>query len=185
MNFFGKPKGKRYHTRTTEISTYEYDEQRFVVEGCLADHRWQEFHLETGEKRRPGIFHHMIIHWLVNKQTLLIEDIDVTMPAVPDDGCLEIIGSIEPVKGLSVARGFTSKVKALGGNGKGCTHIIELLISMAGSAVQGYVAYRQHESLMSKTDIMNMCENTCWTWRSDGPVVSLLKEKIKEERDGH
>jgi len=54
MNLFGKPKGKKYHTRTIEVNTYEYDEQRLVVEGCLADQRLQEYHLATGEKRLPA-----------------------------------------------------------------------------------------------------------------------------------
>jgi hypothetical protein len=79
MSLFEKPRGKKYHTRTIEINTYEYDEQRLVVEGCLADHRLQEYHLATGEERPPGLLHQMIIHMLVNKTTLEIEDLHVEM----------------------------------------------------------------------------------------------------------
>jgi hypothetical protein len=79
MSLFGKPNGKKYHTRTIEVNTYEYDERRLAVEGCLTDHRLQEFHLATGEKRSPGILHQMIIHLLVNKTTLEIEDLHVAV----------------------------------------------------------------------------------------------------------
>jgi hypothetical protein len=184
MGLFGKPKGKKYHTRTIEVNTYEYDDQRLVVEGCLTDHRLQEFHLAKGEKRPPGILHEMIIHLLVNKTTLEIEDLHVEMPDVPNEECLEMINSMEPVKGLKIASGFRSRIKALVGNGRGCQHLANLLTSMASSAVQGYTAYKQQESPRVISDIINMLENTCWTWRTEGPLINSIKEKIEAERNG-
>lgn len=168
MSLFGKPNGKKYNTRTIEVTTYEYDEQRLAVEGCLTDHRLQEFHLATGEKRSPGILHQVIIHLLVNKTTLEIEDLNVEMPAVPREECLETINSMEPVKGLRITSGFASKVKALAGKGKGCNRLVELLTSMGSSTIQGYAAYKMQES-PSLSHMINMLANACWTWRAEGP----------------
>jgi hypothetical protein len=182
MRLFGKPRGKKYHTRTIEINTYEYDEQRLVVEGCLADHRLQEYHLATGEKRSPGLLHQMIIHMLVNKTTLEIEDLHVEMPTVPREECLDTINSVDAVKGLRITRGFTSRVKALVGSGEGCNHLVALLTSMGSSTIQGYAAYRLQESPRFISDMINMLENTCWTWRSKGSLMNLIKEKIERER---
>ena len=179
---FGKPRGKKYHTRTIEINTYEYDEQRLVVEGCLADHRLQEYHLATGEKRSPGLLHQMIIHMLVNKTTLEIEDLHVEMPTVPREECLETINSIDAVKGLRITRGFTSRVKALVGSGKGCNHLVALLTSMGSSTIQGYAAYKLQESSRLTSDMLNLLENTCWTWRKEGPLMNFINVKIKRER---
>ncbi len=184
MGLFGKPKGKKYHTRTIEVNTYEYDDRRLVVEGCLTDHRLQEFHLTKGEKRSPGILHQMIIHLLVNKTNLEIEDLHVEMPDVPNEECLETINSMEPVKGLKIASGFRSRIKALVGNGKGCQHLANLLTSMGSSAVQGYAAYKQQKSPKIISDMINMLVNTCWTWRTEGPLVNSIKEKIEAERNG-
>lgn len=36
MNFFGKPEGRKIHTRDIKLSTYEYDNERLVIEGS----RW-------------------------------------------------------------------------------------------------------------------------------------------------
>lgn len=177
MSLFGKPKGKKYHTRNIEMNTYEYDEQRLVVEGCLTDHRLQEFHLATGEKRQPGILHQMIIHLLVNKTTLVIEDLHVEMPAVPRKECMETIDSLAPVKGLRIAGGFTSKVKTLVGRGKGCNHLVALLASMGSSTIQGYAAYRLQKSPRFISDMINMLVDTCWTWRAGGPLINIVKEK--------
>ncbi|HOD36169.1 MAG TPA: DUF2889 domain-containing protein [Syntrophales bacterium] len=182
MSLFGKPKGKKYHTRTVEINTYEYDEQRLAVDGYLKDHRFQEYHLETGERRQPGLMHHMTVYLLVNKKTLDIEDLHVKMPVVPDDHCREIINSMNLIKGLRITRGFTSKIKALIGGSKGCTHIVELLTQMATSTIQGQIAYIQQGPLMSKLDIIRMVENSCWPWRSDGPIIKLLKQQIEAKR---
>ncbi len=182
MNLFGKPKGKKYHTRTIEVNTYEYDEQRLVVEGCLADQRLQEYHLATGEKRLPGLLHQMIIHMLVNKTTLEIEDLHVEMPAVPREECLETINSLEPVKGLRIKHGFTSKVKALAGSGKGCNHLAELLTAMGSSTIQGYAAYKLQESSKFTPNMFDMLLNTCWTWRAEGALVNFIKEKIASEQ---
>jgi hypothetical protein len=179
MSLFGKPKGKKYHTRTIEVDTYEYDEQRLVVAGCLTDHRWQAFHLATGEKRSPGILHQMIIHLLVSKKTLEIEDLHVEMPAVPREECLETINSLATVKGLRITGGFTAKVKALVGNGKGCNHLVALLTSMGSSAIQGYAAYRLQKSSGFITDMLSMLTNTCWTWREGGPLIKFVKERMK------
>ena len=183
MGLFGKPRGKKYHTRTIEINTYEYDEQRLVVEGCLADHRLQEYHLATGEKGSPGLLHQMIIHMLVNKTTLEIEDLHVEMPTVPREECLETINSLEPVKGLRITRGFTSRVKALVGSGEGCNHLVALLTSMGSSTIQGYAAYKLQESPRFISDMIPMLVNTCWTWRAEGPLINYIKEKIDTERN--
>jgi len=182
MTSFEKPHGKKYHTRTIEINTYEYDEQRLVVEGCLTDHRLQEFYLATGEKRPPGLLHQMIIHMLVNKTTLEIEDLNVAMPTVPRGECLETINSIDAVKGLRITRGFTSRVKAMVGSGKGCNHLVALLTSMGSSTIQGYAAYKLQESHRFISDMINLLENTCWTWRADGPLMNFIREKMARER---
>ena len=184
MSLFGKRKGKKYHTRNIEINTYEYDNERIAVEGCLTDHRLQEYYLATGERRLPGILHQMIIHLLVNKTSLVIEDLHVAMPAVPREDCLETKKSLESVKGLRITRGFTAKVKELVGKGRGCNHLVELLTAMGASAIQGYVAYRLQEPARFKSDLLDMVQDTCWTWRAEGSLVKDIKERIKAERKG-
>jgi hypothetical protein len=179
MNFFGKPEGRKYHTRTKEVSVYEYDEQRFVVEGCLTDRRPHAYYSAAAGKQPPGILHQMIVHLLVDKATLEIENLHVKMPVIPDKACLEMINSIESVKGLRIARGFVSKIKMLAGHGKGCTHLIELLMEMASSSIQGRIAYKQDQAPIPTTEIINMMSGTCWTWRAEGPLIDSLKEQTE------
>jgi hypothetical protein len=174
MLFFEKPKGKKVHTRSIEVHTYEYNERRLIVEGSLTDHRFQEYHLVTGEKKPPGIIHQMFIRLLVDNSTLEIEDVQVEMPSVPREECLETIDSIAPVKGLTIAGGFTSKVKKLAGGNRGCSHMVALLTAMAPAAVQGYAAYQSQKPsgfASNSAIVVQFLVNTCWPWREDGPLV--------------
>jgi len=175
MTFFGKPQGEKYHTRTIEVSTYEYDESRLVVAGSLTDYRWKEYHLATGERKSPGILHQMIIHLLLNKNSLEIEDLHVEMPGVPREECLETRGSLDSVKGTRIVSGFTAKVRSLAGSGRGCSHLVSLLTAMGSSAIQGFAAYRLQKSQSLAAYMTKVLVNSCWTWRANGPMIRLLK----------
>jgi hypothetical protein len=173
-------KGRKLHTRTIEVSTSEYDGQRIVVEGFLRDDRFQDSHTITGETFPRGVIHHMVIRLLVNASDFVIEDIDVDLVAVPREVCKETLNCLAPIKGLTIARGFSAKVKKLAGGVKGCTHLLELLTAMTPAAFQGVASLRSqilsgfdadHAKIVSKYLL-----NTCRAWREDGPFVQKHKD---------
>ena len=182
MNWYEELDGEKCHTRSIETSTCDYDEQRLVIKGCLTDHRFQEFQMATGEARSPGILHQMIIRLLVDKTSLQIEDLHVEMPVVPGEDCLDAAGSLDAVRGLRITGGFTAKVKALAGNGKGCQHLVALLTAMGPSTVQGYAAYNDHKTPGFILDKLHVLADTCWAWRTEGPTLKLLK-RIKADKE--
>jgi len=173
-------KGKKLHTRNIEVTTYDYDGQRIIIKGFLKDERFQESHLVSGEKFPRGVIHHMSIGLLVNCSNLMIEDIDVDLISVPREVCRETLGCLASVKGLIITRGFTSKVKKLAGGKKGCTHLVELLLSMAPAAIQGFAAYQAQKPSGLDRDNLNMMAmylvNTCHVWRDDGPLMNSFKK---------
>jgi len=185
MQFMNPSKGKKLHTRKIEVSTSEYDGQRIIVEGFLKDVRFQDSHTINGETFPDGVIHHMMIRLLVNCSNLLIEDVDVDLLSVPRDECRETINCLAPVKGLTITKGFTSKVKKLVGGKKGCTHLVELLLAMAPAAIQGFAAYQSQKP--SSPDpahtrmIYHFLLNTCHVWREDGPLAESLKKMIDKK----
>ena len=182
MQTIWKSKGEKLHTRNIEVTTYYYDEQRMIVEGFLKDDRFQESHSMTGEKFPSGVVHHMAIRLLVNCSNLVIEDINVDLISVPREACRETIGCLTPIKGLTITKGFTAKVKKLAGGKKGCTHLVELILAMAPAAVQGYAAYQSRKPVIPDPDrakmILEFLVNTCLVWRADGPFVEIFKKKL-------
>jgi len=187
MQSIGKSKGEKLHTRSIEVTTYDYDGQKIIVEGFLKDYRFQESRVITGETFPSGVIHHMAIRLLVNCSNLLIEDIDVDMISVPREECRETIGCLAPIKGLTITKGFTAKVKNLAGGKKGCTHLVELLQAMAPAAIQGYAAYQSNKPAVFDPDrarmILEFLINTCHAWRKDGPLVERFKKMLDMKRD--
>jgi len=185
MQSLRNSKGKKLHARNIEVSTFAYDAQRIVVEGILKDDRFQEAHFMTGEVAPSGVVHHMAIRLLVNCSNLLIEEVEVDLMTVPMEICRETIDSLACIKGLTITKGFTLKVKKLAGGNKGCTHLLELLQAMAPAAFQGFASHQSQKPSAFDPDragkVLQLLTNTCHAWRDGGPYVEMLKKKINGE----
>ncbi len=177
-----KSKGKKLQTRKIEITTYDYDGKRVIVEGFLKDERFQKTHTITSETRPKGIIHHMYIRLLVNCSNLSIEDVDVDLISVPREVCRETIDCLAPIKGLTIAKGFTLTVKKVAGGNKGCTHLVELLQAMAPAVFQGVRTHQSQKPPAFDSDqakkLIQYLINTCHGWREDGHFVEMLKKKL-------
>ncbi len=178
-----KDRRENIHKRTIDISTYEYDSERIIVEGFLKDDRFLDTHTITGERLPRGTIHHMSVRLLVNCSTFVIEDLDMELLAIPREICRETMGFLAPVKGMTIVRGFTAKVKKLVGGNKGCIHVVELLLAMAPTVLQGVATHRARsktpvDSGQAKM-ILKYLTNTCHVWREDGPFVARHKKMIE------
>jgi hypothetical protein len=177
-----KSKHEKIHTRQIEVATYDCGENVIILEGKLKDERLKDIYRATGENVPPGTVHHMIIRMKVRRPELIIEDIDVDMPAVPHGECSETRTSLEPAKGMRITSGFTVSVKDLVGGANGCAHLVALLVSMASAAVQGaWTALSRNPEQPSGylTKAMNAIVDTCRVWRRDGPQLAEYREKLK------
>lgn len=174
-------KQEKIHTRKIDIATYKGSQDTIVVEGILKDDRLFESFLATGKKRPPGTFHHMIIRMEVKGPELVIQDIEVEMPKVPNKHCTEIMDCLAPIKGTPIVSGFTRKVKAIAGGPRGCNHLLALLIAMGPAAVQGafsLVSLKPIDKGASDKIRFERLKNTCYAWREDGPLMKRYKDQI-------
>lgn len=175
-------KRKKIHSRNIEVSTFETDTADLVVEGVLKDDFLISRYDASGEKRPPNTVHHMVVRMLFETASFQIKDIEVEMPVFPHKGCDETAKSLDQIKGMKIAPGFTEKVKNMLGGTKGCSHLKTLVLSMASAAVQGFWVHRtKTPNSGGKTpDLMHRyVVDTCWVWRKDGP---LARRRLKEGR---
>ena len=175
-----KLKGKKLHTRTIEVSTYEYAPERIILEGSLKDEHLEEAYSTTGGKYPSGVIHHMSIQLLVNSSNFMIEDIAADLLTVPHEPCWETAQCLAPIKGLTVTKGFTAKVKKLVGGKTGCTHLVELILAMAPAVFQGIAAYRAPKSpgiypAGARMTLKHLV-NSCHAWREDSPYVESIRK---------
>jgi hypothetical protein len=174
---------QKIHTRSIDVSILTYAEDTIVVEGHLKDDRLIDSFRSGGDVIPPGVVHNMIIRMKVRGPELIIEDIDVEMPTVPNDDCLETRRSLERIKGMSIVSGFTAKARSLVGGAKGCAHLMALLMAMAPAAVQGaWTAATRlpNDSQALKTYSMKRLKNTCYVWRSNGPAFAKYKQSLQK-----
>jgi len=174
MNF-DRATFQKIHTRQIDVATYKCTSDSFIVEGVLKDSRLADACGPTGKLFPPGTIHHMIIRMQVKGPDLFIEDIEVEMPTLPNEFCIETINCLEPIKGMRIVSGFTSKVKKLVGGVKGCVHLVALLTAMAPAAFQGIFSGMDRKYKTPEMVSKSM-ENTCWVWRSGGPLMNRLSD---------
>lgn len=166
---------EKIHNRNLDISSYVVDEEHILVTGEFIEKNLITVYEISGEVIEPNIFHHMQIQLLIKISELKIEDIHVKIPVAPhDDVCKEMENSLDEIKGVMIAPGFTSKVKKIAGGVKGCVHLTTLLLSMAPAVLQGYWIFKtkdEERKENSEFEIGKYLIDTCWAWRKDGPVV--------------
>ncbi len=169
-------KKEKVHARDIVISTYSTEGNEIIVEGQLIDNRLIETYHHSGENRSPDTVHHLVIRMLIDRD-FHIREIEAEMPRTPHVDCRETAESLQVLKGMKIARGFTMKIKELFSNGKGCSHLSELIIAMAPAAIQGFWTAYSGNPLPkeSKSSMKTFLKNTCWVWRSDGPLMKSLE----------
>ncbi|MBN1532958.1 MAG: DUF2889 domain-containing protein [Spirochaetes bacterium] len=179
--------GNRAHQRTIRISTYQVDDSHVLGEGELIDDRLNDYYLLSGERREAGVIHHMRVLLLVNTKSMAIEDCELEMKSVPREICREAAESLQRIKGLVIARGFTMKVRSLMGGALGCTHVMTLVIEMAPALIQGYWTAKSRKPVnLADPDekktlrlFRDTLVNTCHVWRENGPTLEKLKRELE------
>jgi len=169
---------EKIHNRNLDISSHIVDDEHILITGELKEKNLITIYERSGERIEPNIFHHMKIQLLIKISELKIVDLNVKMPGTPhDDLCREMKNSLEGIKGLVIAPGFTSKIKKIAGGVKGCVHLTTLLLSMAPAALQGYWIFESRKEQRNgepKFEIEKYLIDTCWAWRKDGPLAGTF-----------
>jgi hypothetical protein len=175
MEYLDTDNLEKIHNRNLDIASYVVDDEHILIAGEFKEKNLITVYDRSGEPIEPNIFHHMQIQLLVKIAELKIVDIYVKIPSAPHDYvCREMENSLDKIKGLTIAPGFTSKVKKIAGGIKGCVHLTTLLLSIAPAALQSYWIFgarEEHRSEKSILDIEKYLVDTCWAWRKDGPLV--------------
>jgi hypothetical protein len=128
-----EPDGDLIHHRTYDVLSYRLANDRFMLRGIIHDQKPPGIYFDGDPD--PLSVHHMVVDLTLTFPTLEIVAADVTMNVTPHTSCNRIEPDYQQLVGLSIARGFSRKVKDLFGGPSGCTHIGALLQAMAPVAV--------------------------------------------------
>jgi len=111
---------------------------------------------------------------MVVDEALTVIDIVASTDASPFDICREATGTLQTMKGVRIAHGWSQAVRERLSGRKGCTHLTELLGPLATVAFQtlSQVRLAKPSAVNAKGGPLKI--DTCYAYASDREVVRRL-----------
>ena len=170
------------HHRTYDVRAYREASDRLRIRGIVHDQKPAGIYIVDDPD--PLSVHQMVVDLVVDFPSLEIVDAEVVMEITPHRGCTSIEPEYRKLVGISIARGFTRKVRDLFGGPRGCTHVGALLQAMAPVAVQSMWSMRAVDETPVELTTEEMAErrrqamlfntNTCHVWAEDGETIAKV-----------
>lgn len=169
------------HDREYRVRAHRLAEDLILIQGAIRDQKPPGLYLQDDPE--PLTVHHMQLSVEVGFPSLVISGATVHFEAHPNTTCPAIVDHYGGLVGLSIARGFTHRVRELFGGPRGCTHVTALLQAMAPVAVQCFysmsAAAARDEGAPSPIatgdfedgEAWKRIIGTCHVWDPDGDAV--------------
>lgn len=176
------------HDREYRVRAFRISADRIVIQGAVRDQKPPGLYIQAD--RDPLTIHHMQVSLEISFPQLEILDVKIGFEMHPRSECPSIAADYGKLIGLSIARGFTHKVRELLGGPRGCTHTTALLQAMAPVAMQCFWSMRAaNAKLAGKPDPMldanrhedqmwRQSVNTCHVWDEHGPAVAAREAGV-------
>ena len=175
------------HDREYRVRAFRKRDDLLLIRGAVRDQKPPGLYLEIDPD--PLTIHHMQIDIEVAFPSMEIVAANVAIETHPHDECPRITEHYDNLVGLSIARGFTHKVREFFGGPRGCTHTTALLQAMGPVAIQCMWSMRASVARRSGTGGLDMSTatpqqrrmmwqsnlNTCHIWAEDGEQVAHLE----------
>ena len=175
------------HHRRYDVQAYRKSDDRLVLRGTVIDEKPPGVYFATDPD--PLTVHHMVLDVTVAFPSLEIVEAELVMRTHPHEECTRIEEKYGLLVGLSIARGFTHKIRELFGGPRGCTHTTALLQAMAPVAIQSTWSMRALSETeqfgappLGKSPTQEELNarfafnlNTCHVWAEDGDLIEAIK----------
>ena len=167
------------HQRNVRCLGYQREDGLWDIEGHLIDVKTRS----VDNPERDGYvgagepFHDMGLRVTVDS-TLKIHEVEAYIDQSPFRMCPGVVGAFKKLEGTRIGPGWQRQTKELLGGVHGCTHLSELLIPIATTAVQTLWP-------SAKEDVMTLggqfMLNTCRTWAQDSEVIKTYLPDLYQE----
>jgi hypothetical protein len=175
------------HDRDYSVQVYRSSPNELVAVGRVRDEKPAGLYVEHDPD--PLTMHDMTIELRVGYPDLVISDASVSFTTFPQLSCPAISDHYTSLVGVSIARGFTHKVRELFGGPRGCAHVTALLQAIAPALVQSTWSMRainrregaagestpvaDPKKLARSVVLPNL--DTCHVWAADGELVARVE----------
>ena len=176
------PADELIHERAYVVRAYRKGLDTLVLRGAVRDQKPPGAYI--ADDPDPLTVHHMVVDMHVAIPSLEITSAKAVLEVHPHPSCPRIEDHYGNLVGLSIARGFTHKVRELFGGPRGCTHTTALLQAMAPVAIQSIWSFRMAESRHdghpfgdqeARLGVVAANLNTCHVWADDSDHVEAIR----------
>lgn len=166
---------RELHSRLIEMQTYLRDDGLYDVEASLVDRKPFAFLRASSPTPVPA---GQPLHDLWLRLTLdddyVVKFIEASSDVTPWEICKEAEQTLSVLIGERVARGWSSIVKERLRGASGCTHLTEMLIPMATTALQGIRGLHQERTQTTNAEGVPHKINSCYAYGHQREVVKML-----------
>jgi hypothetical protein len=178
------PDDELIHERAYIVRAYRKGYESMVLRGAVRDQKPAGLYI--ADDPEPLTIHHMIVDLEIGVPSLDIIAARAVLEIHPHSTCPRIEEHYGNLVGLSIARGFTHKVRELFGGPRGCTHTTALLQAMAPVAIQSlwsfHMAQARAAGRVTPFDTREARQgavlanlNTCHVWAEGSDHVEGLR----------
>jgi DUF2889 family protein len=178
-----EPAAERYrvHTRTILIEGYKRSDGLFDIEGRLTDTKDHDARMAEGVRRAGDPIHEMWVRLTIDEDLHIVDACAVTDAMPYAEACARITPDYAKLRGARIGPGFRNKLQALFGGLQGCTHLTELVGTMATGAVQALYGQR---SQSRRTEGKPFQLDGCHALDTQGAVVARYYPQWYRGRPG-
>jgi hypothetical protein len=134
------------HFRRIDMRGFRRKDGLFEVEGRVVDRKPTDFTPASGGRTVPARepVHNLGVR-LVFDQAMIVHEVHTFTEAAPYEICPEGGRALQSIKGLRIGPGWGREVRERLDNADSCTHLKELLVPLATTALQSMSALRSRE----------------------------------------
>ena len=159
------------HLRRIELRGYRRHDGLYDIEARMVDTKTRELTLGDGRIVPLGDPVHDMSIRLVVDEDLNVIDIVASTDASPFDICGEATSTLQSMKGLRIAAGWSAAIRQRLAGRNGCTHLTELLAPLATVAFQTLSDVRQAKPTPVDANGKPRKIDSCYAYASDREVV--------------
>ena len=168
-----KPRQEVHH-RVIDMKTYRRDDGLFDVESHLVDTKPFEFTRPSSPiPVPPGVALHDLSIRMTVDEALTVLNIEASSDVTPWGICKEAESTLSVLIGERLERGWSAKVKERLRGAASCTHLMEMLIPLATTAMQGIRALNPDLLDMKRVGAENQIDS-CYALGRQREVVKVI-----------
>lgn len=160
------------HFRRIDMRGWSRSDGLYEIEGRVTDRKPHVFTSPNGTKVVPANepIHDMGVK-LVFDSNMVIRDVSAYTMSAPYADCFAAGKTLQAIKGLRIAGGWSREVRSRLGGAQSCTHLMEILIPMATAAYQSLTMLRMGTPDVLDAEGKPAKVDSCYAYARDRGVV--------------